>query len=481
MKPSVHFVSLLGGILRGLLILTSSCVLCDDSPAAEPVRPNIVIFLADDLSWGDCSIYNAQSGIRTPNMERLAKEGMTFTHAFVASPSCAPSRGALLTGLNPARNGAMFNHTVPDKPHQRWPAWFQELGYEVVAIGKVAHYATVRQYGFDHVSHFNYHQDDCIDAAIAWLEKRTLRKPLCLFVGSNWPHVPWPEKTDYAPVAVALPPTQVDTPETRGWRARYAQAVGYADRDLGLVCDSARQHLGRDTLFLFSSDNGSQFPFGKWNCYDDGVRMPLVAVWPGKIAPGSRTGAMVSWVDFLPTCLEAVGTTPPPCGTKPGQISGRSFLGVLRGEKTEHRDRIFTTHSGDGTMNEFPIRSVRSRDWKYIRNLAPDTEHHTHIDQAQGEDGKGYWASWPRKAVTDSAAAAIVQRYHTRPAEELYDLKADPYEQRNLATDPAQVPRLIQFRAELNAWMKAEGDEGLATENARRPKPNPAKKAAAIQ
>jgi N-sulfoglucosamine sulfohydrolase len=471
-------VGFLSKTFCGLLLFAASCVLCGDSSAAEPSRPHIVIFLTDDLSWGDCSIYNPQSGIRTPNMERLAKEGMTFTHAFVASPSCAPSRGALLTGLNPARNGAMFNHTVPDTQHKRWPAWFQDLGYEVVAIGKVAHYATVRQYGFDHVSHFNYHQDDCIDAAIAWLEQRTSRKPLCLFVGSNWPHVPWPTNTDYAPDGVALPPTQVDTRETRQWRARYAAAVGNADRDLGLIYDAARKHLGRDTLFLFSSDNGSQFPFGKWNCYDAGVRMPLVVAWPGRIAPNSRTSAMVSWVDFLPTCLEVAGATPPTSGTKPGQISGRSFLGVLWGEKTEHRDRIFTTHSGDGTMNEYPIRSVRSREWKYIRNLMPDTEHHTHVDKAQGDDGKGYWASWPRKARSDPAAAAIVKRYHTRPAEELYDLTADPHEQRNLAVDPAQAQRLVRFRSELDVWMKAEGDEGLVTENARWPKPPPAKKTA---
>ena len=459
-----------------LLCRSLSWLLCFSWIASAADKPNIVIFLADDLGRNDCTIYNPQCGIRTPNMERLAQAGMTFTHAFVASPSCAPSRAALLTGLNPVRNGAMFNHTVPDKQHKRWPAWFQELGYEVAAIGKVAHYATVQQYGFDHCSHFNFHQDDCVDAAIAWLDKRASRKPLCLFVGTNWPHVPWPEKTSYSPDALPLPPTQVDTPETRQYRARYAAAVGAADRDLGRVYDATRKHLGPDTLFLFSSDNGAQFPFGKWNCYDAGIHMPFVAAWPGKIAPGTRTGAMVIWQDFLPTCLEAAGATPPPTGTQPGQISGRSFLAVLRGEKSGHRDRIFTTHSGDGKMNEYPMRSARSRDWIYIRNLAPNTEHHTHVDKAQGEDGKGYWTSWLRKAATDPVAAAIVKRYHARPAEELYDLNADPYEQRNLAANPAQDERLAQFRAELDTWMKANGDEGLVTENARRPKPKPAKK-----
>jgi uncharacterized sulfatase len=441
--------------------------------AAETKPPNVVIFLADDLSVNDCSIYNPACGIRAPNMEKVAGAGMTFTQAFVASPSCAPSRAALLTGLTPARNGAMFNHTVPDRQIKRWPAYFQEAGYEVVAIGKVAHYATVQQYGFDHCSHFNYHQDDCIDAALAWLEKRASAKPLCLFVGSNWPHVPWPEKTGYPAGTLPLPPTQIDTPKTRQSFARYAEAVGCADRDLGLVYDAARKHLGENLLFIFSSDNGAQRPFAKWNCYDDGVHMPLVAVWPGQVQPGSRTSAMVSWMDFLPTCLDAVGAPVPPFGMGANQINGRSFLPVLKGEATEHRDRIFTTHSGDGKMNEYPMRSVRTREWKYVRNLAPESEYHTHIDMGYPKE---YWDSWSQKAAANAVAAAIVERYHRRTAEELYDLKNDPYELRNLAALPEQAGRLAQFRAEVDGWMKANGDEGLPTENAHRPQPKPVRK-----
>jgi arylsulfatase A-like enzyme len=144
---------------------------------------------------------------------------------------------------------------------------------------------------------------------------------------------------------------------------------------------------------------------------------------------------------------------------------------VLLDEKAEHRESIFTAHSGDGAMNEYPIRSIRSRQWKYIRNLRPEAEHHTHVNQAQGADGKGYWASWAKAAETDAAAAVIVRRYHTRPAEELYDLAADPWELKNLAADPAHGERLAAMRGELDAWMKSQGDEGLATEQARKPAP----------
>jgi uncharacterized sulfatase len=426
-------------------------------------KPNVVLFLADDLSWSDCSPYGGKE-IRTPNMARLAREGMTFTHAFVASPSCAPSRAALLTGLDPMRNGAMLNHSRPRPEVKKWPAYFQALGYEAVAIGKVAHYAQVKEYGFDHVSHFTYHADDCIEAAVAWLGKRHSAQPLCLIVGTNWPHVPWPKKTLYDPAALTLPPTLVDTPAMRQARARYAAAVANADRDLGLIYDAARKHLGNDALFLFSSDHGSQFPFGKWNCYDAGLRTPLIVAWPGHLQPGSRTDAMVSWIDLLPTCLEAVGATPPASGFESGQISGRSFLGVLRAKTARHRDRIFATHSGDGTMNRYPIRAVRTPQWKYIRNLDPSATFHSHVDKAAGEDGRDYWDSWIEKTKTDPAAAAVVRRYLTRPAEELFDLTTDPWELHNLAAEPAHALILKTMRGELDTWMKKQDDEGLLTE-----------------
>ncbi|HJZ58932.1 MAG TPA: sulfatase, partial [Gemmataceae bacterium] len=360
--------------LAALLVGTTGGLRLPSAAAAE--KSNVVLFLADDLGWADCSPYGGKD-VPTPNMARLAADGMALTHAFVASPSCAPSRAALLTGLDPMRNGAMLNHSRPRADVKKWPAYFRDLGYEVVAIGKVAHYVQVTEYGFDHASHFRYHEDDCVEAAVGWLEARKPGKPLCLLVGTNWPHVPWPQEANLDPAGLKLPPTFVDTKETRRARSRYLAAVANADRDLGLVYDASRKHLGKDTLFLFTSDHGSQFPFGKWNAYDAGLRTSLLVVWPGHVKPGTTSGAMVSWIGLLPTCLEAAG------GKPPDGLSGKSFLGVLRGEKDAHRDRVFVTHSGDGDMNRYPLRAVRTRDWKYIRNLDPGAEHHTHIDKAE--------------------------------------------------------------------------------------------------
>ncbi len=439
----------MSGRLRIFLFLL---FVCSQSVSHAAARPDIVIFLTDDQGQLDSTPYGARA-LRTPNMQRLANAGVTFTRAFVASPSCAPSRAALLTGLMPARNGAEANHSKPRAELKKWPAYFQELGYEVAAFGKVAHYKHTIDYGFDQFAHDTFHDHASIPAAVEFLKKRSGIKPLCLFVGSNWPHVPWPTNSGYNGAELPLPAGSVDTPETRDWRARYAAAVTKADDDLGNIYEAARSSLGTNTIFVFSSDHGAQWPFGKWNLYDAGIRVPLIIAWAGVVKPGARTDAMVSWIDFLPTFLEAAG------GLPPKDIDGESFLPVLRGRRNEHRGEIFTTHSGDGRWNIYPARSFRTERWKYILNLHPEFAFTTHIDLPGNLGQRAYWFTWELAAQTNEQAAAIVKRYHARPAEELYDLNADPHEQHNLAAETQHASQLKRMRAKLEDWMRQQGDQ----------------------
>jgi uncharacterized sulfatase len=464
--------------VRAIVLIGAGCLAGPALAAVPAGRPNLVVFLSDDHSLLDSTVYGARD-LKTPNMERVAAAGMTFERAFVASPSCAPSRAALLTGLMPVRNGAEANHSRPRPEIKKLPAYLKELGYEVVAFGKVSHYQHTGDYGFDHFAHDRYHEDIAVSAAIQWLQVRRSDRPLAFFVGTNWPHVPWPETGEgHEPAGVRVPPNHVDTPRTRESRARYYAAVGRMDRELGEVFDAVNQVLGANTFFLATSDHGAQWPFGKWSLYDGGIRTPLLAVWPGKIKAGTRTAAMVSWIDILPSLVEVAG------GRPPAAIDGRSFVAALRGETTAHRDRIFTTHSADGRFNIYPTRSVRTAEWKYIRNLHPEYYFSTHDDLGRAGNGPEYFESWREKAKADPAAAAVVRRYHERPAEELYDLRADPFELRNLAGDPAQATRLAGLREEVTAWMQANGDEGrtfgeprlLADPRRAEPPPLPAKK-----
>lgn len=414
-------------------------------------RPDLVVFLSDDHTWRDSSAYGSPD-IQTPNMDRLAAAGMTFDRAYVASPSCAPSRAALLTGLWPSKNGAEANHSRPRADLKKLPAYLQELGYEVVSFGKVGHYKQTPEYGFDLAKHFNYHEDIAIPEAVKWLRERKSDQPLCLFVGSNWPHVPWPEETEgIDPAKLVLPPYHVDNPTTRAWRAKYVAAIAELDRELGLVYDTVRGVLGEDTFFLHTSDHGAQWPFGKWTLYEDGVRTPLLVSWPGRIAANQRTDAMVSWIDILPTLLEAAG------GTAPAEIDGRSFLPVLEGKAAKHRDFIYTTHSGDGNFNVYPMRGVIDEAGdKYIRNLHPEFRFLSHVTKNTGDSG--YWDSWLDSAVSDAKARAIVEAYQTRPAAELYQTTRDPWERDNLATDPHHAERLDELSAKLDGWMAETKD-----------------------
>jgi uncharacterized sulfatase len=418
----------------------------------------LVVFIADDHSYLDSSVAGNED-VHTPSMARLAAAGMTCTYVFAASPSCAPSRAAMLTGLAPVRNGSMFNHQPPRPEVKKLPAYLKELGYETVAIGKVAHYEQVQQYGFDRSEHFKFHDDACVSAAVAFLRQRKSDRPLCLMVGTNWPHVPWPEADSSVDEhKLHLPPTHVDTPETRHWRARYYAAIKKMDDDLGAVFDAAYQTLGDNTLFISFSDHGAQWPFGKWNLYDAGMRVPFFAVWPGRIKPMSRSDGILSLMDVLPTLIEAGG------GRTPDGLDGKSMLIVLTEAAPSSRDVIFGTHSGDGKMNEYPMRSVRTERFKYIRNLRPEAEYHTHIELGKAVDGRDYWTSWVAKAQTDKHAALLVDRYFRRSAEELYDLEQDPYEQHNLATEAAFAEPLKKLQARLSSAMAANGDAGLETE-----------------
>lgn len=432
---------------RHPLGLLAAMVLAGAGAQAAP-RPDMVVFLSDDHGCLDSEPYGA-TDVRTPNMRRLAAEGMTFTHAFVASPACAPSRAAMLTGLMPARNGAEANHTFKREGIRSLPETLVRMGYEVAAFGKVAHGNDVVRHGFTH-------HDTQYDARTVerFLDTRDATKPLCLFVGTRDPHVPWAANESYELEKLLLPPTFVDTPATREFRARYYTDVSTVDRELGELLDLSRRKLGANILFLYTSDHGAQWPFGKWNLYDAGIRTPLLAAWPGVIPPGSRSDALVQWIDLLPTLIELAG------GRPPEGIDGRSFADVLRGRRTAHRDVIYITHSGDGIMNVYPIRALRTPDWKYVLNLHPEFAHTTHIDQGAGAgDGWRYFREWVGSAKTSAHAAAVVKRYNQRPREELYDLRSDPHEQRNLAADPHQARRVAEMRAQLEAWMKDQGDQ----------------------
>ena len=431
------------------ILLLATCYLALPISGAATDRPDIFVFLTDDLSARDVGVYGA-TNVRTPAFDALAAEGMAFDRAFVISPACAPSRAAMLTGLTPAHNGAEANHTYMRDDAMSLIPRFKELGYQIAAFGKVAHGKDAARHGFDHFEHPR------LDSASIdnWLSERDPDRPVLLFVGTVAPHVPWPANDGYDPAKVVVPPFHIDTADTRLFRARYYTDVTSGDTDFARTREIVTRHLGEDVLTVMSSDHGAQWPFGKWSLYDEGIRVPLIISWPGHIETGTRSGAMVSWLDLLPTLLHAAG------GILPDNLDGRSFVRVLRDSSLSHRDLIFTTHDNDGRQNVYPIRSVRSDRWKYIRNLQPSWVFSDHSYRYRKDNAGAYFWSWEEAARSDANAALILNRYLQRPAEELYNLQTDPDELNNLAADPGYADILVTLRDELDVWMKQQGDDG---------------------
>ncbi len=424
----------------------------------RPQRPNIILFLADDHGYRDSGAYGDLC-VRTPNIDHLAGESMRFTRAFAASPLCSPSRCVIETGRMPHRHGGHKFGTPIARGVPTMPMFFRKLGYHTAHIGKF-HHIPRKQFPYDFV-HGNERR------AVKFLADYDGKKPLLLIVCTHPPHTPWVKNTAYDPAKITLPPSFVDTPETRQDRANYYSDVTLMDSILGEVLDAAGKHgCEENTLLVYTSDQGANWPFAKWCVYDAGLRAPFLVRWPGKVKPGSVTDAMVDFSDLLPTFIDAAG------GDPPEGLDGRSFVGVLTGRTEEHRKVVFGTHTGNdnggpGIANHCPARTIRTPTHRYILNLAPGRTFDTHITGCRppSKHHLPFWDSWERKAKTDAKARAIVNAYQHRPAEELYDLTKDPHEIHNLAADPRHADLLESLRAQLAAWRKQQGDNAPKTDD----------------
>jgi uncharacterized sulfatase len=431
-------------------------------------RPDVIVYLSDDHGQAFAGCYG-NPVIQTPHMDGLARTGMRLTRVFAASPTCTPSRSSLFTGLYPARHGAMGNHTDCRPGIRALPAALRALGYRVVLANK----GDVRPPGVfdfellpatlprDPKIQRRYRTEgldtEAVDRFLAEHARLHPGQPLCLILGDSGPHVVWEENTTYDPGRLPIPRYLVDTPKTRTGLANYYQDITTVDRRLGAVLDSVRRHgFEEHTLFIYTSDQGPEWPRCKWTVYDTGLLVPFLARWPGRIPPGSVRDALISLVDVLPTLIELAGGAADP---EPG-LDGRSFKDVLLGNATRARERIFASHTGDGEMNVFPQRCMRDQRYKYVLNLLPENTWTTHFTKVGGipNSHKEIWDTWIERSQTDPAAARLVAAIEHHPAEELYDTQVDPDEFNNLAGLPAMRPVLESLRGELRRWMAAQGD-----------------------
>jgi uncharacterized sulfatase len=435
-------------------------------------KPNMVFIIADDCTFRDIGCYGGQA--KTPNIDKLAKQGMRFTRCFQAAPMCSPTRHNIYTGLYPVKSGAWPNHTRAYPHVKSIVHHLRPLGYRVTQTGKT-HINPRTVFPFENFGGGKNPDMKYIDQLFAETAKGG--KPFCLFACSNEPHSPWNkgDASAYPPDKVKLPPYIVDTPRLRSDFSNYLAEITYYDSQVGEIVKLLGKHgLSENTLLMVVSEQGNGFPFAKWTCYDHGLQSAMIVRWPNKVKAGSVTDAMVEYVDVASTFIDVAG------GQPVAPVDGRSFLPVLRGKAGTHKEHVFGIMTTRGIINgtdAFAIRSVRDTRYKLILNL----NHKSKFTNACTKS-PAFQSMIAKAAAGDTTAKRLVHAYQHRPAVELFDMEKDPLEMSNLSGNADYQKHVTRLRAKLEGWMKTQGDQGVETElKARerqggRKKKNPKKK-----
>jgi len=453
-----------------LLVLLLNFETCSLSFAAAP-RPNFVLIIADDMAWDDCGAYGHPT-IRTPNLNRLAREGMLFDRAFVTASSCSPSRASILTGRYPHATGAQELHWPVPKDAVTFVEKLKAAGYWTAQAGKW-HLGNDVKDRFDVVNEAGTAAFQLPAGAAAagttaprlkaqkdesgcaqWVptfRARPKDKPFFLWLAAFDPHrdyesnaIPQPHKESDVIVPSYLP----NHPDTRLDLALYYDEITRLDGFVGqLLAELDAQGAAENTLVLFLSDNGRAFPRCKATVYDSGIKTPFLVRWPAKVKPESTCSSLVSSVDIAPTFLQLAGVKPSPT------FQGQSFARLLTRPKSTVREFVFAEHNWhDYAAHE---RAVRSERFKYIRNLAPDLNLNPPADAVRSPTFQEMRRLRDAGQLTPAQMSVFVK---PRTTEELYDLANDPVELRNIATDPRHAKELAKLRAAMDKWMQETGD-----------------------
>jgi arylsulfatase A-like enzyme len=402
------------------------------TPARRAVdaRPNILFLISDDHSSGDLGVAGNRS-IHTPALDRLAAEGALFTSAYTTSPQCSPARAAIATGRSPHATGTSRLHATLTAEHDTVIDMLKRSGYHVAALRKV-------HLGEPFQSHWDFYGGDEVPLERFFLQ-RPKDRPFFLWVGFHDPHRPY-DMHPPAPADIQVPSYLPDTPAVRGDLADYQAEIERMDKEVAEVLALVeRAGLSQSTLVLFAGDNGMPFPGAKGSLYDPGVRVPLIARWPGHVAAGSRRDDPVSLLDLAPTWLEAAGIAVPPL------MEGRSLVAA----PSEGRAVFFERNWHDNL--DF-IRGVRRGRFLLLHNFRPEIPYRPTDDLAESPS----WKAIEDKHRQKQLPTALDSRYFAspRPAVELYDLAADSL--RDVAVEqPAEVHALEQV---LSDWMVATSD-----------------------
>lgn len=475
--PNLRIINRRTFILAGLIggsAATATYLLSQPKSGIFSGQRNVLLLISDDHGLDQLGCYG-NAKIKTPNIDAMATNGVRFSNAFAATSSCSPSRGTIFTGLYPYQNGQYgLQHGRNNFSLRPWvqtlPELLKKKNFQTGIIGKL-HVGPETKFPFDLIVPFSEIMTGRDVKKMAQKAgdffNQEPNKPFFLAIGYYDPHragegfgneqrYPGIKPTIYDQADLAVPPFLPDIPEVREELADMYQSVTRMDTGIGMVLDKLKKS-GRydDTLIIYLTDNGIPFVGAKTNVYDSGVHLPLIVCSPTIEKKGIVNNAMVSFIDLVPTILEWTGISNPDY-----ELPGKSLLSILNAENPQEWEEVYHTQTFHEVTMYYPMRSIRTRQFKYIINLAPDLEFPLSGDIFRSKT----WEAVIQRKLTNIGKRTL-QNYLYRPSEELYNLETDPDEINNLVGNSKFTGILNELRNKLQSMREKTNDPWLVWQN----------------
>ncbi|MDB4583730.1 sulfatase [Draconibacterium sp.] len=427
-----------------ILFLFVSCRI-QPKQEVEKKQPNFIVFIADDAAWNDCGPYG-NNIIKTPNINKLAEEGVVFDNAFLTTSSCSPSRCSILTGRYPHSTGAQELHMPLPAEQVLFAGELQKVGYYTALAGK--YHIGPKRIEFDSI--YGGGPSGCENWVKA-LKERPIDKPFFLWLAAMDPHrnyfpntIPEPHNSK----DVLVPPFLPDTDSTRKDLALYYDEISRLDSYLGKVMEELKtQGVDDNTLVIYMTDNGRPFPRCKTRMYDSGIKTPFIVRWPGVTQKG-RTSSLISSIDIAPTFCELAGA----------KISvtfqGVSFEPILKDYSAKTRDYIAGEHNWHDYQSH--ERAIRTDKYLYIKNAYPHFNASPPADAVRSLTYQEMIAMRKEGKLNEKKMDCFIQ---PRLAEELYDVQNDPYQFNNLVENTDYKDVLAEMSKKLDDWILEFNDK----------------------
>lgn len=438
-------------------------------------KPNILIITVDDMSCDSVGAFGCKLPGTTPNIDKLAQQGLRYHHAHVQTGSCYPCRNVLFSGRFSHNTGVEGFYQVKNRTYPHMVDLMKTGGYFVGIRGKVAHSTPYQPYDWDEdLTKIDGEQQHTKDPASYYRSTRQgielaakAEKPFCLNINISDPHKPFyamngkgdmvddkyvPSRI-YKPEEVPIPGFLFDHPDVRLELAHYYSSVRRADDCLGHVMRALDESGKREhTVIIFLSDHGMPLPFAKTAVWNHSTRTPWIVAWPGVTQAGTIDKEhMISGVDLLPTLLDIAGLD------HPHGFDGHSFLPTIRGASQPGRDYVYKFHNENSGRNRSPMRSVQSKRFGYIFNPWSDGKRVFKT----ATQGTMTYRAMKKLAPTDTHLAARLDFFEHGVPEEFYDYEKDPDALHNLIDDPMYSKQIEEHRAEMLRFMRVSHDHAM--------------------